>query len=114
MEDILTPDQLGAVVLVDHRHIDDHAGLFRVTQRAQALLNVAASGADSCNHCSLGVSTQTLFKKPIHRPEELHQSTPESNATKQVTFKKDFDRKVTGNVTLEAPESPERMFCIIL
>lgn len=62
----LTSYELGVGVLVDLGHVDDHAGLLGVPQRAQALLHIAARRAQGGDHGRLGVSTQALLQQPGH------------------------------------------------
>lgn len=60
----LTSYELGVGVLVDLGHVDDHAGLLGIPQRAQALLHVAARRTQGGDHGCLGVSAQALLQQP--------------------------------------------------
>lgn len=63
----LTSDQLCAGVLVDLCHVNDGASLLGVAQRAEALLHVAARGAQRGDHGCLGVAAETLPQQPEQR-----------------------------------------------
>lgn len=61
---VLTSDEFGVGVFVDLGHVDDHAGLLSIAQRAQALLYVAGGRTQRGDHGRLRVPSQALLQQP--------------------------------------------------